>query len=140
MRPCGVIVLLAELFRAESNSQVYANVHEFLRKHHTSWKILVSLLLYVDTGPPACTCSKCVYTIEYVSSAHYVSSPTLLFVQTSCTGFKSSVVRVHLSHNIEQYRGYFLNNLCVRFCINYTAKCFFSSEDAQSMSYADNYS
>lgn len=32
VRPCGIIVLLAELFRAESKSQVYANLHEFLRK------------------------------------------------------------------------------------------------------------
>ena len=33
MRPCGVIVLLAELFRAESKSQVYANLHKFMRRH-----------------------------------------------------------------------------------------------------------
>lgn len=33
VRPCGVIVLLAELFRAESKSQVYANLHEFMRRH-----------------------------------------------------------------------------------------------------------
>jgi len=33
MRPCGIIVLLAELFTSESKSQVYANLHEFLRKH-----------------------------------------------------------------------------------------------------------
>ena len=32
MRPCGIIVLLSELFRAESISQVYATLHEFLRK------------------------------------------------------------------------------------------------------------
>ena len=31
--PCGIIVLLAELFRAESKSQVYANVHKLLRKY-----------------------------------------------------------------------------------------------------------
>lgn len=40
VRPCGIIVLLAELFRAESKSQVYANLHEFLRKHpHVSENI-----------------------------------------------------------------------------------------------------
>ena len=33
MWPCGTIVLLAELFRAESKSQVYAIVHELLPKH-----------------------------------------------------------------------------------------------------------
>ena len=33
VRPCGIIVLLAELFRAESKSQVYAILHEYLRKH-----------------------------------------------------------------------------------------------------------
>ena len=33
MWPCGTIVLLAELFRAESKSQVYAIVHELLTKH-----------------------------------------------------------------------------------------------------------
>ena len=31
IRPCGTIVLLAELFTAESKSQVYAHLHEFLR-------------------------------------------------------------------------------------------------------------
>ena len=33
MWPCGTIVLLGELFPAESKSQVYAIVHEFLSKH-----------------------------------------------------------------------------------------------------------
>ena len=33
IRPCGVIVLLAELFTSESKSQVYAILHEFMRKH-----------------------------------------------------------------------------------------------------------
>lgn len=33
VRPCGIIVLLAELFKAESKSQVYACLHEFLRRH-----------------------------------------------------------------------------------------------------------
>lgn len=31
--PCGIIVVLAELFRAESKSQVYAILHEFLYSH-----------------------------------------------------------------------------------------------------------
>ena len=33
MWPCGTIVSLAELFRAELKSQVYAIVHELLSKH-----------------------------------------------------------------------------------------------------------
>ena len=33
MRPCGIILLLAELFTSESKSQVYANLHEYLRKY-----------------------------------------------------------------------------------------------------------
>ena len=33
IRPCGIIVLLAELFTAESKSQVYANLHQLLRKN-----------------------------------------------------------------------------------------------------------
>ena len=32
IRPCGVIVLFAELFTAESKSQVYAHLHELIRK------------------------------------------------------------------------------------------------------------
>lgn len=30
LRPCGVIVLLSELFTSESKPQVYAYLHEFL--------------------------------------------------------------------------------------------------------------
>ena len=33
MRPCGIVVLFTELFNAESKSQVYASLHEFLRRH-----------------------------------------------------------------------------------------------------------
>lgn len=33
IRPCGVIVLLAELFSSDSKSQVYACLHEYMRKH-----------------------------------------------------------------------------------------------------------
>ena len=33
MFPCGVIVTLSELFRAESKSQVYGVLHEFLSNH-----------------------------------------------------------------------------------------------------------
>ena len=33
IQPCGIIVLFAELFNAESKSQVYAHLHEFLRKN-----------------------------------------------------------------------------------------------------------
>ena len=33
MYPCGMILVLAELFRAESKSQVYGVIHEFLSNH-----------------------------------------------------------------------------------------------------------
>ena len=33
MRPCGIIVLLSELFSTESKSQVYAILHEYFRKN-----------------------------------------------------------------------------------------------------------
>ena len=33
MRPCGVIVLLSELFCTESKSQVYATLHEYFRRN-----------------------------------------------------------------------------------------------------------
>ena len=33
MWPCGIIVVLAELFLAESKSQIYAIIHEFLCNH-----------------------------------------------------------------------------------------------------------
>ena len=36
--PCGIIVLLGELFGAESNSQVYALLHTFLLKNDSSTK------------------------------------------------------------------------------------------------------
>lgn len=31
IRPCGIIVLIAELFTAESKSQVYSHLHEFFK-------------------------------------------------------------------------------------------------------------
>ena len=33
MRPCGMIVLLNELFTAESKTQVYGSLHNFYRMH-----------------------------------------------------------------------------------------------------------
>ena len=36
--PCGIIILLGELFGAESNSQVYAMLHTFLLKNSSSTK------------------------------------------------------------------------------------------------------
>ena len=33
MRPCGIIVLIAELFTSESKSQVYGCLHDFYRSH-----------------------------------------------------------------------------------------------------------
>ena len=35
LRPCGVIVMLSELFTSESISQVYAYLHEFLRNNYS---------------------------------------------------------------------------------------------------------
>jgi len=40
MRPCGMIILFSELFTAESKTQVYANLHEFLRKNSKAAKNL----------------------------------------------------------------------------------------------------
>lgn len=52
-RPCGIIVLLGELFGAESNSQVYALLHTFLSKNNISTKetrkfVFVYIHTYVD--------------------------------------------------------------------------------------------
>ena len=33
IRPCGVIVFLAELFTSESKAQVYGSLHQFFVKH-----------------------------------------------------------------------------------------------------------
>ena len=33
MWPCGIVMLISELFIAESLSQVYANVHEMLQRN-----------------------------------------------------------------------------------------------------------
>lgn len=33
MWPCGIVVMLTELFSAESKSQVYAALHQLLRNH-----------------------------------------------------------------------------------------------------------
>ena len=35
MWPCGIVVMLTELFTAESKSQVYAVLHELLSNHTT---------------------------------------------------------------------------------------------------------
>ena len=35
MWPCGIVVMLTELFTAESKSQVYAALHELLSNHTT---------------------------------------------------------------------------------------------------------
>ena len=35
MRPCGVIVLVGELFLSESKTQVYGYLHNFLTRHST---------------------------------------------------------------------------------------------------------
>lgn len=38
--PCGIFVVAAELYVAESNSQVYAILHETLRSYNKSFKDL----------------------------------------------------------------------------------------------------
>ncbi|KXJ06830.1 uncharacterized protein LOC114576501 [Exaiptasia diaphana] len=47
LRPCGVFVTVAELYGCESNSQVYAILHEALRKNAESFKML-EYLVYDD--------------------------------------------------------------------------------------------
>lgn len=71
VRPCGIIVLLAELFRAESKAQVYANLHEFMRKHpHVSENIgkcvRLQVLLYVIQIALSCFLSLPFLSTEYV--------------------------------------------------------------------------
>jgi len=39
MRPCGIILLAAELFCSESKSQVYASIHEFLQRNTRSHQV-----------------------------------------------------------------------------------------------------
>ena len=46
VRPCGIIVLLAELFRAESISQVYGTLHEFLTNHQHVLEKLGTRIIY----------------------------------------------------------------------------------------------
>ena len=36
MRPCGVIVLLSELFTTESKTQVYGCLHNYYSRHPTT--------------------------------------------------------------------------------------------------------
>lgn len=38
--PCGTIVMVGELFGAESKSQVYGNIHTFLQENKQSTKDL----------------------------------------------------------------------------------------------------
>ena len=50
MWPCGIIAFIRELFNAESISQVYGNVHQFL--HTTSTQLSVTYwtaLIVTDT-------------------------------------------------------------------------------------------
>ena len=49
-RPCGIIVLLGELFGAESNSQVYAMLHTFLLKNSSTTKDTRKFaVVYIDS-------------------------------------------------------------------------------------------
>lgn len=64
MRPCGIIVLLAELFKAESVSQVYATLHEFLRKHqHAFEKLGTKIFLSFLNWYQLCIVSKISYAM-----------------------------------------------------------------------------
>ena len=51
--PCGIIILLGELFGAESNSQVYVLLHNFLMKNSISteetrkFKALMRTYMYI---------------------------------------------------------------------------------------------
>ena len=44
MRPCGIIVLLNELFTAESKSQVYGCLHNYYRLHPSTAQSIGLLL------------------------------------------------------------------------------------------------
>jgi hypothetical protein len=59
VRPCGVIVLLAELFRAESTSQVYATLHEFLRNHEHVFEKLGKQTFQSLCSNVNCACIAC---------------------------------------------------------------------------------
>lgn len=56
MRPCGVIVLLTELFISESKSQVYGCMHNYLAHYPTAAKQLgkhtrVGTVIHVASCP-----------------------------------------------------------------------------------------
>ena len=61
MWPCGIVVMLQELFTAESKSQVYAALHELLSNYPSISKSL-SMCLWV-------TCNLCVI-LYYSFSKH----------------------------------------------------------------------
>ena len=44
--PCGTIVMVGELFRAESKSQVYGNIHTFLQENGQATDNLGMLCTY----------------------------------------------------------------------------------------------
>ena len=48
IRPCGVIVLLAELFSSESKTQVYGHLHQFVQSN-TEVANNISKYVYVQT-------------------------------------------------------------------------------------------
>ena len=48
LRPCGVIVMLSELFTSESKSQVYAYIHEFLRNNDSVSKKLSKYMKFAE--------------------------------------------------------------------------------------------
>ena len=46
MRPCGMIVLLSELFTAESKTQVYGCLHNYYSHHPTTASKIGKIELY----------------------------------------------------------------------------------------------
>lgn len=51
MRPCGVIVLVGELFISESKTQVYGYLHQFLAMHPSVAKMIGKYVLYKFGSP-----------------------------------------------------------------------------------------
>lgn len=59
--PCGIILLISELFRAESKSQVYASLHQYFSDHPSVLKKLGTFNEYAKTPS-----MKLFYAIGYI--------------------------------------------------------------------------
>ena len=61
MWPCGILVLLSELFTSESKSQVFASLHELLK----DWDGIQSSL-------SRCLCNTCIMTLLCMHNCEYI--------------------------------------------------------------------